>query len=157
MSYFAVNLLFLIVAGFGCLLIGALILNELPLGEPPGLARRLTTYLTTSTAVTRRNHEFPELELRSYRLTPDRLFARVEHALVVLNWHVEESDPAAHRLRAVVESRLLRFKDDVEIQLRLGDHGTEVHIRSSSRVGRGDFGANSRHIMDLHTTLAHHL
>lgn len=157
MSYLIVNTLMLLLAASGCLIVGALILNDLPLHDEPGLLVRLRTYLTSNVAQTRRNALFPELELRSYRLTPPVLFGRVENAVDMLGWKLVEADPTELRLHAVVQTRLFKFRDDVEIQLRLGDAGTELHVRSMSRVGRGDFGANTRHIMDLHNALARFL
>jgi len=49
----------------------------------------------------------------------------------------------------VVETRLWRFRDDVEVKLIPGERGTEIHVRSASRVGKGDFGTNTRHILSL--------
>lgn len=157
MSQLLINTLGLFIAVSGCLLVGALVLNEVPLNEPPGALVRLQTYLTRNVAETRRNALFPELELRSYRLAPKTLFARVEHALELLGWRVVNADPEQLRLRAVVESRLLRFKDDVDIQIQIGDQGSELRVRSQSRLGRGDLGANAHHVMELHATLARQL
>jgi uncharacterized protein (DUF1499 family) len=144
-----INTAILLLAGFGSLIVGALVLNNVPLYEPPGFAVRLKTYLTTHSAETRRHHPFPELELPCYRLAPRALFTRIEQAVSVLGWEIIDSDPERYRLHAVVTTRLLKFKDDVEIQLQLADSGTELHVRASSRIGRGDLGANTRHILDL--------
>lgn len=142
-----------LIALAGCLAIGALMLNSVRLGDPPGTGRRLLTYLGTHVAETRRGHEFPELELRCYRMSPAQLYERVEQAVRVLNWETVEASPQTHALHATVTTQLLRFTDDVQIELRVAACGTELHIRSASRIGRGDFGANARHIMELHATL----
>ena len=149
-----VNTVIFSIALLGCLVVGALLLNNLPLGEPPGLVRRLWTYLTTNVAETRRNHPFPELELPCAAATPGALFTRIEHTLDLLNWPIIESDHREHQIHAVAETMLFRFKDDVFIKLEPGRYGTEIHIRSKSRVGRGDLGANARHILDLLEMLA---
>jgi uncharacterized protein (DUF1499 family) len=46
---------------------------------------------------------------------------------------------------------LLRFKDDVYVRLQPSDDGqsTTFHVRSQSRVGRGDLGQNPRNIREL--------
>ncbi|HMV39941.1 MAG TPA: DUF1499 domain-containing protein [Plasticicumulans sp.] len=142
-----------LIALAGCLAIGALVLNGVRLGEPPGMGRRLLTYLNNHVAETRRGHDFPELELRCYRMSPAQLYDRVEQALRVLNWEIVEASPQAQSLHATVTSQLLRFVDDVHIELRVAACGTELHVRSQSRIGRGDFGANARHVMELHLTL----
>lgn len=47
-------------------------------------------------------------------------------------------------LRAVFTTRILRFKDDVEFELD-ADAGV-IHVRSASRVGYGDLGANRKRV-----------
>lgn len=48
---------------------------------------------------------------------------------------------------AVFRTRLLRFRDDVE--LRLDPTARVIHVRSASRVGRSDFGVNRKRIESL--------
>lgn len=136
-------------AVIGCLIIGALALNNVPLGAPPGLMRRLWTYLTTNVAETRRDHPFPELELPCVAIPPGALFTRIEHTVELLNWEIVDTDPREHTLHAVAETTLFRFRDDILIKLEAGKFGTEIHIRARSRIGRGDLGANTRHILNL--------
>lgn len=47
----------------------------------------------------------------------------------------------------VFRSRLFRFRDDVE--LRLDPEGQRIHVRSASRVGYSDLGANRARIESL--------
>lgn len=49
--------------------------------------------------------------------------------------------------RTVATTRLLRFKDDVAFCF--DDAAQVIHVRSASRVGRYDFGANRRRIERL--------
>jgi uncharacterized protein (DUF1499 family) len=154
MSAFFVNLLVLFIAGAGSLVIGGIVLNNPPLYSPPGFGERLRTYLTSRVAETQRDHRFPELELRCYALAPGTLFARVEHAVMALGWETIDMDLNRHYLHAVVSTPLLKFKDDLEVHLVPAACGTELHVRSESRLGKGDLGANTRHILDLLATLA---
>lgn len=55
----------------------------------------------------------------------------------------------ANYLHATYTSRLLRFVDDVELRM----DGAQLHIRSSSRVGYSDLGANRRRVEDLRARL----
>jgi len=144
-----INLLLFFATGLSLLIIGALVLNELPMQAPPGLLVRLRTYLSQNIAETRREHPFPELELPVYRMAPAQLFSRVERAMEILGWELQDSEPQSHTLHAVVESRLWHFKDDVVVKLVPGEWGTEIHVRAQSRVGKGDLGANTRHILNL--------
>ena len=152
-----INTAVLLLAAFGCLILGALILNDLPLNDEPGLLLRLKKYLTANSAETRRNSPYPELELRRYRMPPQALYERVKFAVELLGWTLADTDPREHRLRAVAESRLFRFKDDIDIRLTPTAAGTELHVRARSRVGRADLGTNTRHVMNLHATLARQL
>ena len=149
-----INLIVLFIVGMGCLIIGALQLNNLPMAEPPGFKKRIWTYLSSNSAETRRNHTFPELELPCPRMAPGILFARIEHTLDLLDWQIVDSEPQDYRLRAVAKTPLLEVEDDIDIILLPENGYTELHIRSSSRVGRCDLGANTRHILNLLEMLA---
>jgi uncharacterized protein (DUF1499 family) len=50
-------------------------------------------------------------------------------------------------VHAVFRTRLLRFRDDVE--LRLDPTARVIHVRSASRVGHSDFGANRKRVESL--------
>lgn len=71
--------------------------------------------------------------------SPDEARARLERTLRSLErTRVTVVHPAY--LRAEARSRLFRFTDDVEI--RIDPDAGVAHIRSASRLGRSDFGAN---------------
>jgi uncharacterized protein (DUF1499 family) len=40
----------------------------------------------------------------------------------------------------------LRFKDDVVIRIRADNSGARLDIRSASRIGSSDFGANAKRL-----------
>lgn len=50
-------------------------------------------------------------------------------------------------LWATFSTRIFRFIDDLE--LRLDEENGVMHVRSSSRVGYSDMGANRRRVEDL--------
>jgi len=52
-------------------------------------------------------------------------------------------------VRAVLTSRLFRFRDDLELDVQAGC----VHVRSASRVGYSDLGANRKRVEALRTAL----
>ena len=58
----------------------------------------------------------------------------------------------ATSLRAECRSRIFRFVDDLDIELR-SDAGI-IAVRSASRVGRGDLGVNRRRVEALRAQLA---
>ena len=79
-------------------------------------------------------------------LPPDRAFARATATAQRLGWKVTESDPAAGRIEATETSRWFRFVDDVVIRIAPAPGGSRIDLRSSSRVGRSDFGVNAARI-----------
>ncbi len=138
------------------LVAGALAGNRVPLLEPPGPAERLRIYLSRNGVETGANSLFPELETPRYPFPPDRVLEVVPMAMLDLGWEVRELDRDAARVRAVVTTPILRFRDDVEVRVLPDEagRGSRMHIRSRSRVGRADFGANLRHVLDLRAALA---
>jgi uncharacterized protein (DUF1499 family) len=53
----------------------------------------------------------------------------------------------ANYIAATFRSPLFGFVDDLEI--RIDDAGNQIHLRSASRVGRGDLGANRKRVQRL--------
>ena len=123
--------------------------NDLPLFEPPGPWARLKVYLGTNVAATRPDHPWPEMrEIVLDGLAPGQARERVVAAIARLGWETVDAGPV-DRIHAVVTTRWLRFRDDLEIALSAVAGGTRVDVRSASRVGRSDMGTNARHILDL--------
>jgi len=63
-------------------------------------------------------------------------------------WEIARADPQAGVLEATDTSLFFRFKDDVVLRARpaAGGAGTEVDMRSISRVGGSDVGMNAKRI-----------
>jgi uncharacterized protein (DUF1499 family) len=131
--------------------LGALMLNHPPLFDSPGPKFRLQHYLTTNVAETRVDHELAELRPRRLNLPESEARARIRQALRKLRWLNVSEEPEA--FYAVVETPLLRFNDDIRIRLEPEGEQLLVQLRSASRVGRGDFAANTRHILDFYQAL----
>ncbi len=90
---------------------------------------------------------YPDISPQVMEMDPDRLFTKVQEAAHQMNgWEIVSEDPGAKTLEAVATTYLFYFKDDVIIQIRSMDTGSAVHMRSKSRVGIGDIGANARRI-----------
>ncbi len=78
---------------------------------------------------------------------PARVFEAVRALVAARGWRVAAEDAAARRVQAVAVTRRLRFRDDVVIEVRpRPGGGSVVAMRSKSRVGKGDLGANARRI-----------
>ena len=129
--------------------------NHLPMNDPPGSFVRYYTYLNTHVAETIEGSPFPELRPRSYTLPADELYGKVKQTIGGMpHWEIVETKDDARQLHAVVTTPLFRFKDDVTVSVVPQPGGKPaVTMRSVSRVGQGDLGANTRHVMDLYDAL----
>lgn len=93
----------------------------------------------------------PEVKALSTQLVPQQAYQQaLAKALAMPNWTITNQDGASLRIEAVAETPLLKFKDDLIIEVRATPGGgSEVHMRSRSRVGKGDFGANAKRIVNF--------
>ena len=127
---------------------GAILLNRVPLMESPGFTARITTYLGHNVARLEPNSRFPELQPALRPVKPALLCAEIPTALDALGWSWQRDGDCS--FRATVTTPLLGFTDDVTIQVEpVGEASSRLAVRSASRVGKGDLGANTRHILDL--------
>lgn len=129
----------------------AILRNRVPVSEPPGAVARLTTYLTRNVAETREDHRFPELRTRIFGVGAGELIEYVRRACEGLSWEDTGVDPRQKIVRARIRTPLLGFVDDLEARIEAVEStSAKLHVRSSSRIGRGDLGANIRHVLDLY-------
>lgn len=142
----------LILGAFGAAA-GALYLNHLPWDQPPGFGTRLQVYLTSHTARTSPTSLYPELRPHRYPLPPQKVESLVRDAIRGLGWTISVENASRHMIGAVVTTPLLRFKDDVSVTVSRDGGGSRVQVQSQSRLGKADFGANTRHIMNFYAAL----
>lgn len=64
-------------------------------------------------------------------------------------WEIVDSNMEEGRIEATAETPWFGFKDDVVIRVTSASGISRVDVRSVSRVGRGDMGANARRIRDF--------
>lgn len=79
-------------------------------------------------------------------VAPAQAFGRAEDAVRQLGWELVASVPDEGRIEATDSTRFFGFKDDVVIRLRAEGGGTRIDVRSKSRVGVGDVGANAARV-----------
>ncbi len=76
--------------------------------------------------------------------------ALAEQTARELGWDVAQADVATGTLSASQTTRLFLFVDDILVRVRpQPDGGALVDVRSKSRDGRGDLGANAKRIRDF--------
>ena len=82
------------------------------------------------------------VEPLTYTTTAEQAWAKIKQMISDTGGAVIEEE--ADYLRAVYETPLLRYVDDVE--LRHDKKNQQIHIRSASRVGTSDMGANRKRV-----------
>lgn len=97
---------------------------------------------------------YPDLAPIALEAPPDRAFAAALAAVEKLGFDVTLSDQARGVIEARATSKLFRFVDDVAIRVRPKDGGSIVDVRSKSRDGKGDLGANANRIRAIAAELA---
>ena len=96
---------------------------------------------------TGRTPEYPDITPRTFQTSRERVFDAAMHAVNRLpRWGVVSYDERTGEIRVEATTRVLRFVDDITIRVEPSEEGARVHVRSASRVGRGDFGQNARNI-----------
>lgn len=90
---------------------------------------------------------YPDLRPAARADAPEGAYeAALAAARRMPRWKVIAADAAGRAIEAVATTRLMRYKDDVVIEVRPQGSASAVHVRSKSRVGAGDFGANAARI-----------
>jgi hypothetical protein len=92
---------------------------------------------------------YPTLSSRVVPVEPELVVEHVRDALESIpGTEVIDVDvgPQGGRVEAVSVSRVFRFVDDVIVRIRAEGAGSRIDVRSKSRVGRGDMGANAARI-----------
>ncbi len=82
-------------------------------------------------------------------LPPREALQKVIDAARALDWEVVASDAAAGRVEATDTTTWFGFKDDIVIRVRPEGAGSRIDVRSASRVGKSDVGANAERIRRL--------
>jgi uncharacterized protein (DUF1499 family) len=92
---------------------------------------------------------YKDLKPLALQMDPENGFKLVQElARQQSRWQIVAADISSRVLEATATTAILRFKDDIVIEVRPGSNSgqCEVHMRSKSRVGKGDLGANAARI-----------
>jgi uncharacterized protein (DUF1499 family) len=89
---------------------------------------------------------YPDVMTLASTQSTDQLFAQTVSVLQDLGVEVVNEDAAAGVIEATDTTFWFGFKDDVVVRIRDTANGSIVDVRSVSRVGRSDLGANAKRI-----------
>lgn len=101
-----------------------------------------------STAAAQRK-AYPGVAPVTLDLLPTEAFARAIAHAYAAGWTLVSASPPAGgggRFEASDRSRWFGFTDDIVVRITPQGQGSRVDMRSLSRQGRGDFGANARRV-----------
>lgn len=89
---------------------------------------------------------FPHIKPIITELSPKESHTQALLAIDKLNWVLVVDDAATGIIEAYDKSSIFGFIDDVSIRIRPVNSGSQIDLRSVSRVGEGDLGANAARI-----------
>jgi len=87
--------------------------------------------------------------------SPQEAYNAVLKVMTRRKWHIVDArppqgaTPREGRIEAIVLSPILGFRDDVAVRVRATQDGARIDIRSASRYGRHDLGANAARVRAL--------
>ena len=81
--------------------------------------------------------------------TPEAAYAAALATVEARGWAIVVAEPTNGLIDATEESFWFGFKDDIMIRIRSEGEGSRIDIRSTSRVGLSDLGANAKRIRDV--------
>jgi len=98
---------------------------------------------------------YPDIKSAIVKADPAQAMQRAIDAARALGWEVAASDTAAGRLEATDTTTWFGFKDDIVVRVRAEPSGgSRVDVRSASRVGESDVGANAARVRKFLARLA---
>ncbi|HET9440620.1 MAG TPA: DUF1499 domain-containing protein [Longimicrobiales bacterium] len=91
---------------------------------------------------------YPDVVPLRLPIPAQQAFARALDEAEDMGWTIVQAAPAEGRIEATARTFWFGFKDDVVVRITPADGGSIVDVRSVSRVGRGDVGANAARIRE---------
>ncbi len=100
-------------------------------------------------AVARQQQEaYPDIQPLVVQQPPAKAWDACLKAAQAMGWEIVEAREAQGRLEATATTFWFGFKDDVVVRLLPLKDGSRVDVRSLSRVGLSDVGANAKRIRE---------
>lgn len=110
----------------------------------PDYAGRDMSYPAEFVVIVRES--YPDLAPLQLGDPPSQTFPRAVDAARSLGWEVLAQDGGAGAFYARHATSIFRFVDDVVVRISPDGSGSRIDVRSKSRDGRGDLGANAKRI-----------
>ena len=104
-------------------------------------------YAGDSTAAAQQE-AYPDLRPLMMAMPVDSAFSLALRVAREMGWELVDQNRAEGRIEATATTPWMGFKDDVVIRVTSASGISRVDVRSKSRVGRGDVGANAKRIRE---------
>jgi uncharacterized protein (DUF1499 family) len=89
---------------------------------------------------------YPDIKSLIVKAPPAETVQKAIDAARSLDWEVVATDAPSGRIEATDTTRWFGFKDDIVVRVRPDAGGSRVDVRSASRVGKSDVGANAKRV-----------
>jgi uncharacterized protein (DUF1499 family) len=89
---------------------------------------------------------YPDITPLYLEAAPGAAFTQALDAARGMGWEIVSADSTRGRIEATATTRWFGFKDDVVVRITADGSRSRVDVRSVSRVGRSDVGANAARI-----------
>ncbi|NEZ05055.1 DUF1499 domain-containing protein [Wenzhouxiangella sp. XN201] len=89
---------------------------------------------------------YPDIQTLEVDSWPTLVFEDALETARAQGWEIVEASESEGRIEATATTLWFGFKDDVVIRIRGDNDGSVIDVRSKSRVGRSDVGANAARI-----------
>jgi uncharacterized protein (DUF1499 family) len=91
---------------------------------------------------------YPDIVPLHLDAPPAQAFERAAAAAKDMKWEIVASDPAQGRIEATATTFWFGFKDDTVVRVTADGSGSRVDVRSLSRIGKSDVGANAKRVRE---------
>jgi uncharacterized protein (DUF1499 family) len=89
---------------------------------------------------------YPDIKSLILKEPPQKALQSAIDAARACGWEIVSSDAPTGRIEATDTTRWFGFKDDIIVRVRAEGSGSRVDVRSVSRVGQSDVGANAERV-----------
>lgn len=89
---------------------------------------------------------YPDIQTLTFDEPPAQILQNAQTALEDMGLEIVAVEPREGRIEATATTFWFGFKDDVVVRVTAMGNGSKLDVRSKSRVGRSDVGANAARI-----------
>jgi uncharacterized protein (DUF1499 family) len=89
---------------------------------------------------------YPDIKSLILKEPPQKAMQSAIDAARSRGWEIVSSDAPTGRIEATDTTSWFGFKDDIVVRVRPEGSGSRIDVRSASRVGQSDIGANAQRV-----------